>query len=69
MWFAVYMLSGWHKDEINGIKDSLIGQDTYMKNLEKTGIDLNQIGINTVAFEYAPWHKPDDRAGRKSKFL
>lgn len=33
----------------------LPAQDTYVRNLFKCGLGLNDIGVNTVAFEYGPW--------------
>ena len=51
-WFAVYLLEGYSKDH-----QSLIQQDTFVRNLNKCGLRLNEIGISTVAFEYGPWSR------------
>ena len=33
----------------------IIIKDQFVKNLHKCGLDVNEIGISTVAFEYSPW--------------
>ena len=63
-WFAVYLLEGYSKDH-----QSLIQQDTFVRNLNKCGLRLNEIGISTVAFEYGPWSrsqvgKPEGNSGQ-----
>lgn len=57
-WFAVYMLEGFDKEH-----NSLISEDSYVKNLAKSGLELDKIGLNAVAFEYSPWQNPQDTAG------
>ena len=59
-WFNVYMLEGFSKDG-----NSHIGQDSFVRNLDLAGLELNRIGINAVAFEYSPWANPGDAAGTK----
>ena len=63
-WFAVYLLEGYDKDHQSIIGTAsvklflwtnFVAQDTYVRNLQKCGLGLNDIGINTVAFEYGPW--------------
>ena len=57
-WFNVYILEGFSKDG-----KSLIGQDSFVRNLDLAGLELNRIGINAVAFEYSPWSDPGNAAG------
>ena len=53
------MLEGFSKDG-----NSHIGQDSFVRNLDLAGLELNRIGINAVAFEYSPWANPGDAAGK-----
>ena len=58
------MLEGFSKDG-----NSHIGQDSFVRNLDLAGLELNRIGINAVAFEYSPWANPGDAAGTKYHFF
>ena len=57
-WFNTYVLEGF---DVN--TDSLISPDSYEKNLYKCGLGLDKVGLASVAFEYAPWDSPADKAG------
>ncbi|CBY30570.1 unnamed protein product [Oikopleura dioica] len=57
-WFNTYVLEGF---DVN--TDSLVSPDSYERNLYKCGLGLDKVGLASVAFEYAPWDNPADKAG------